>query len=49
MEKEEKEQIEFQFKFRLQGFYDDIKLEKILLNTASDTDTVISITLIKGR
>jgi len=39
------EQIEFEFKFKLQGFNDDIKLERLPLNTAKDTDTVLQITL----
>jgi len=39
------EQIEFQFKFRLHGFYDDIKIERLPLNSASDTDGFTSISL----
>jgi hypothetical protein len=39
------EQIEFQFKFRLHGFYDEIKIERLPLNSASDTDGFTSINL----
>jgi len=39
------EQIEFQFKFRLHGFYDEIKIERLPLNSAGDTDTMTLINL----
>ena len=39
------EQVEFQFKYKLQGFYDEIKIERLPLNTISDTDAVTSINL----
>jgi hypothetical protein len=45
------EQIEFQFKFRLHGFYDEIKIERLPLNSAGDTDitTLINLNPINGK
>jgi hypothetical protein len=40
------EQIEFQFKYKLQGFYDEIKIERLLLNTSSDTDVTLNMSMI---
>ena len=36
---------EFQFKFKMPGYYDEIKLERIPFQTSSDTDTTINMTL----
>ena len=40
------EQLEFQFKFKLQGFYDELKIERLPINTATDTDVVINMNMV---
>ena len=39
------EGAEFQFKFRMPGYFDEIKLERIPFQTGNDTDTTININL----
>lgn len=41
------DQIEFQFKYKLQGFYDDIKIERLPINTSVDTDIIINMSMKK--
>lgn len=39
------EGAEFQFKFRIPGYFDEIKIERIPFQTATDTDTIINMNL----
>jgi hypothetical protein len=39
------EQVEFQFKFKLQGYYDEMKIERLPINSVDNTDTICSATL----
>ncbi len=39
------EGVEYEFKFRLPGFYDEIKVERISLSSTSDTDLTLNINL----
>ena len=39
------EGAEFQFKFRMPGYYDEIKVERISFKTVNDTDSTITMSL----
>jgi len=46
--KSKAEGVEFQFRFRMPGYYDEIKVERISVLNPSDTDTTINVNLKTG-